>query len=84
VEELPVAGGIAPTLLALKGIPAGWDMRGRALTAVMEEAFLERYPPSLLETHDTAAWAGNRKIRARDPLAKEERLEQLRSLGYIR
>jgi Type I phosphodiesterase / nucleotide pyrophosphatase len=74
---------VAPTLLALKGIPIGKDMRGRVLTAVMDPDFLERHPPSTIETHDTAEWIAGREIRSRDAAAEQERLEQLRSLGYI-
>lgn len=84
--ELPTLGSlyeVAPTLLALLGLPVGEDMTGRVLTEVIE------VPPDAIErvaTHDDPDW---RQRRARlDPeratqQAEALRMEQLRALGYI-
>jgi hypothetical protein len=83
---VPVVGNVmdvTPTLLALKGIPIGEDMRGRVLTAILAPEFLVRHPPSTIGSHDTPEWAAKREIREQDAAAEQERLEQLRSLGYI-
>ncbi len=83
----PVVGGvldIAPTLLALKGIPLGEDLDGQLLRGVVETAWLEDHPIRYLRTHDTSEWQAARQERIREAVAQSERLEQLRSLGYIR
>ena len=84
---LPVLGGvldIAPTVLALQGIPVGRDMDGAVLEDVLEAGFLERYPLSFVDTHDTDEWLANRPNQLLSEEVESERLRQLRSLGYIR
>ena len=72
---------IAPTLLALEGLPAGADMPGR----VVAEAFAPGTPavPARI-----ASWedVGRRRVVEAppvDPTGDSERLERLRALGYI-
>lgn len=74
---------VAPTLLTQKGIPVGADMKGKVLHAVLDADFLRAYPEAEIQTHDTPEWVEGREIRSRDASAEEERLEQLRSLGYV-
>jgi hypothetical protein len=84
--ELPILGTVldlTPTLLALKGLPIGRDMRGQVLTTVVDPDFLKGRPTSTVESHDTAEWIASRKVRSEEAAAEQERLEQLRSLGYI-
>ena len=83
LETIGSVMDITPTLLALKGIPIGADMPGRVLTTVLDTGFLERHPVATIETHDTSDWIESREIRGRDARVEQERLEQLRSLGYI-
>ncbi len=77
---------VTPTLLALVGIPVGLDMDGRALEGVLTPLpGTER--PAPIATHDTAEWLAARTGAA--PAAdtgddENERLEQLRALGYIK
>jgi len=84
--DLPTIGSlydVAPTILALLGLPVGEDMRGRILTDVMaiEADAIER-----VATHDDAEW---RRARAALSPARAQReaealrTEQLRALGYI-
>lgn len=78
---------VTPTLLALVGIPAGLDMDGRVLDAVLTP-LPGTTRPAPVATHDTAEWLAGRK-RPAAPAAlsgddETERLEQLRALGYIK
>jgi hypothetical protein len=85
-SDLPTLGSvldIAPTVLALAGLPLGEDMDGEILAHVLEEGFLEVHPPSTIGTHDTAEWLESRPSQMLSPEAADERLEQLRALGYI-
>jgi hypothetical protein len=85
-EDLPTLGSVldlAPTLLALLRIPVGRDMEGEVLTHLLAEEIAALEPPPPVATHDTAAF---RTPRPRPPIpeaVEEERLEQLRALGYI-
>lgn len=84
-RDLPGVGGvldIAPTLLALLGIPIGSDMDGRVLDGILRAPYAGFR--AAVPTHDTAAFLASRPT-LRTPAAHEaERLEQLRALGYLR
>jgi len=84
--DLPTVGtvfDIAPTLLALKGIPVGRDFDGRVLVEALSEEFGTRHPEEFVTTHDTPQWLADRPNQILSPQAESERMEQLRSLGYI-
>ena len=86
-DSVPIIGGvvdIAPTILALLGVPVGRDMDGVVLEEVFAEGFAARFPISFVDTHDSAAWLGARPGQLLSDEASEERLQQLRALGYIR
>ena len=74
---------ITPTILTLSGIPVGADMKGKVLENVLEQNFLRQYPVRTCKTHDTKEWLSARSKQFHDSRAPEERLEQLRLLGYI-
>ncbi len=85
-SDLPTLGSVldlAPTILALKGLPLGQDMDGTILDEVLAEGFLNAHPPAYVPTHDTAEWIASRPDRLLTPEAEKERLDQLRALGYI-
>jgi len=86
VGDLPAVGSIldvAPTLLRLWGVPQGRDLDGRVLDGILAPAVLAKPEPPSVRSHDSAAWLRARPT-ARQPLVDvEERLEQLRALGYI-
>jgi hypothetical protein len=89
-QELPVVGrvlDITPTLLALKGIPVGADMDGTVLEKVVTPEFLHAHPPATRRTHDTAEWLAARQAHRHDAPAEvrveDERVKQLRALGYV-
>ncbi|TDI11936.1 MAG: tetratricopeptide repeat protein [Acidobacteria bacterium] len=67
---------IAPTLLALSGVPAAEDMPGRVLTEALE---LE--PPARVATYERAA--GTALDVRGDSAVDPKILERLESLGYL-
>jgi arylsulfatase A-like enzyme len=75
---------VLPTLLALQGIPLGEDFVGKPMTNVINAEFLEKVPLRRVRTHDDKAWDEARQARIREAADRAERLEQLRSLGYIK
>jgi hypothetical protein len=86
VQDLPTVGTVldlAPTILALKGLPIGRDMDGLVLAGVLEEGFLVRHPPQYVESHDTDQWRAERPGDFVTAEMEQERIEQLRSLGYL-
>jgi hypothetical protein len=73
---------IAPTILALRGVPIGRDMEG----AVIENLWRIESPaaPTFVESHDTEEWLAAQRSRGHKLRpGEEQRLEQLRSLGYV-
>ena len=84
-KDLPIIASIydvAPTLLALAGVPMGRDMEGRVLTRILNAPS----SPAPVASHDDSEW---REARARffaeavQDSAEAERMSQLRALGYI-
>ena len=73
-----------PTLLALKDIPVAQDFDGTVMDNVIEKSWLERFPVRTIKTHDDKAFEEARAARMREAADQAERLEQLKSLGYIR
>jgi tetratricopeptide (TPR) repeat protein len=76
--EQPGILDIAPTLLALAGVPAARDMPGR----VLKEALDFEAPGPPVASYDTGA-AGSDASRAADGRANPEIMERLKSLGYL-
>lgn len=71
---------IAPTVLALLGIPAAEDMDGRVLDELFPEEWKDAYPHERIPTYDTVGWTPQAPI-ASD--VDEELMKRLRTLGYI-
>jgi tetratricopeptide (TPR) repeat protein len=71
---------VAPTLLALYGLPVADDMDGRVLVEAIEPAFLEAHPIRRIPTYE-------RGVRAVEEAAPSEQdadlMAKLRALGYI-
>ena len=82
----PVGGvlDVLPTILAVKGIPIGKDMDGTPIRAIIDFERLGRKEIRYIPTHDTGEWLAAQPKRIREAVDDSERLEQLRSLGYIR
>jgi hypothetical protein len=84
--DLPALGSvydITPTILALAGLAVGEDMGGAILKDVLREGVLDRVPLRTVASHDTAEWLESRPQEMLSAEAEKERLDQLRSLGYI-
>jgi predicted AlkP superfamily phosphohydrolase/phosphomutase/tetratricopeptide (TPR) repeat protein len=74
---------VAPTILALLGLPIPDDMDGRALTGIFTEPVeLERIA-SYESPHDNDGVRRNVAAEETDPWAARQALEQLAALGYI-
>ncbi|HKW15819.1 MAG TPA: alkaline phosphatase family protein [Candidatus Krumholzibacteria bacterium] len=78
------AWDILPTLLALEGIPLGEDFAGKPMTNIIDPEFLKKVPVRTVKTHDDKTWDAARAARMKEASDRAERLEQLRSLGYIK
>jgi len=71
---------VAPTLLALYGLPVADDMDGRVLVEAIEPGFLEAHPVRRIPTYET----GGRAVEEVVPSAQDpELMAKLRALGYI-
>ena len=84
IEEV-TALDVAPTVLALLGLPAAEDMSGRALTEVMDARFLDTYPLRRIESYEDYDFAAEDIGRSmtRDTDMEEDVRDRLRDLGYI-
>ena len=69
---------VAPTILSYFGLPAGRDMDGR----VLEEAFIERRPPDLVDTWEDPGGIERERSSADDP-SNRAVLEHFVALGYL-
>ncbi len=72
---------IAPTVLALGGLPVAEDMEGRVLTDIVRRDHWRRYPLTTIPTYED----GSRLPRVAVPGSRGDGdvLERLRALGYI-
>jgi predicted AlkP superfamily phosphohydrolase/phosphomutase len=85
-EDLERVGSvldIAPTILALMKIPIGEDMDGKVIKDMFSSDFLASLQIDFVPTHDTAKFLARRPKDVMSPPGEKQRLEQLRSLGYI-
>ena len=85
-DDLALIGSvtdITPTILAMLRIPLGEDMDGRVLKHIFRDEFrIEQQPPAV-RSHDTSGFLASRSVTAEPHPAEAERLQQLRSLGYV-
>jgi predicted AlkP superfamily phosphohydrolase/phosphomutase len=75
---------VLPTILAAMGIPVGEDMAGKPLSAVLDPAKIAPADIRFIPSHDTPEWLAEQKTRIKRAEDEKERLDQLRSLGYIK
>ena len=73
---------IAPTVLALSGLPVPRDMDGRPLTEITTGAFRDEYPVVYVDTYETSGERSGDESPIESPVDDEIK-EMLRSLGYI-
>jgi len=83
---IPLGGvlDVLPTILAVKGIPIGKDMDGTPIRGIIDFEKLGQHEIRYIPTHDTQEWLAAQPNRIREAVDDNERLEQLRALGYIR
>jgi len=73
---------VTPTILNLLRIPTGDDMAGSPMVSLFGDGF-EQVERVTVPTHDTRDFLATRPARDDDRARDEERLQQLRDLGYI-
>lgn len=73
---------IAPTMLALAGLPVSREMQGRVLTEAFDAEFATGHPVEYVESYEFDRSAGEEAAPIESPVDDEVR-ERLRSLGYI-
>ncbi len=74
---------ITPTILAMMRIPVGKDMDGKVIKKMFNNDFLADFKQDVIVTHDTDEFLASRPKDVLSLPGEKERLEQLRSLGYI-
>jgi hypothetical protein len=71
---------VAPTILALAGLPVAEDMKGSALEGALEPSFLEIHPIRTCATYESGRPPAAVGL---DSNAAEKIKSRLRSLGYL-
>ena len=74
---------IAPTILALLGLPVARDMEGRVLEEIIEPGFLAGHPIRTIDSYEEYIPRVNVPETGEGSEADHDRLEALRSLGYV-
>lgn len=84
--DVPILGkvqDIAPTVLALLGLPIGEDLPGRVLKDLIAPEFRQEHVISKIASATEKGWKEANRARGAASEAEDERLDQLRDLGYI-
>ncbi|MBP2681098.1 MAG: Type phosphodiesterase / nucleotide pyrophosphatase [Candidatus Krumholzibacteriota bacterium] len=72
---------IAPTILALQGLPRASDMPGRVLTSALDDSLVRRFDTAIVATLQRPRAKGT--AAAASGAGDEETLRKLEALGYI-
>ncbi|MGH8545414.1 MAG: alkaline phosphatase family protein, partial [Gammaproteobacteria bacterium] len=80
LSEPPRIYDIAPTILALLGLPVPEDMEGRVLEEIIEPAFLEKHPIRRIASYEEFI---DREVLASTASGDDSTIDMLRALGYI-
>jgi len=73
---------VAPTILALYGLPAARDMDGQPLAEIFEPDFLVPHPVAWIDSYGGIRQPSE-QVASDDAAGDKEVIEKLRSLGYI-
>jgi predicted AlkP superfamily phosphohydrolase/phosphomutase len=79
-ENAPHIWDVAPTILAIMGLPLADDMAGQPIMDAFDARFMQDYRPDFVATYDVNYKAGEKPESV--PMS-EQYEERLRSLGYI-
>ena len=83
-ERIASVFDITPTLLAMLGVPVGRDMPGKPLEDLLVDEVLEEHPLNWVDSHTPPDWQLAHWADEIVPAVDDaQRLEQLRSLGYL-
>lgn len=74
---------LVPTILILMGLPTADDLPGQVLEEIIDPAFLAEHPVRTLPTYERLVNRRALRQSVDDSTPDEERLEMLRSLGYL-
>lgn len=74
---------VAPTILALLGLPRAADMPGRVVEEALDPAFLKRHPQATIASYEEIGRRAASEDLVSDARVEEEMIEKLKSLGYI-
>ncbi len=74
---------IAPTILALMGLPVASDLEGEVLARALEPDFRQQFPVRTIPTYGARSVEADTAAGAVDPEAQEELLRLLQGLGYV-
>ena len=74
---------IAPTLLALLGVPIPKDMPGRVISGALDADFLRQHPPASLPTYEGMGEGRQTEEEGDSQAVSAEMMAQLRALGYV-
>jgi hypothetical protein len=77
----PTVLDVAPTVLALMGLPAGVNMGGRVLDEMLAGEFLAAHPPGRVCAYPPPPPAARAPLGSR---ANDDLVDRLRALGYMR
>jgi hypothetical protein len=72
---------IAPTVLALLGLPVADDMPGKVLEEIIDPAFLREHPVRRIDSYEPLVERS--KVPDMKPANDEGAMDMLRSLGYV-
>jgi len=72
---------VAPTVLALMGLPVPANLEGRVLTEMIEPEFFEKYPIKRIDSYDRLL--SRKQIDLPEDASDDQIMDQLRALGYV-
>ena len=72
---------LAPTILALMGLPVADNLEGRVLTEMIEPAFFEKHPLTTIDSYDRLL--GRTLIPLPEDGDDDAGMDQIKALGYV-
>ena len=83
LREAATLFDVAPTALALLGLPVPADMTGRVLSETLDPVFLAKFPPARVPTYEGVGTPRETEEAAVSDEVSAEMMAQLRALGYV-